>query len=310
MKRSSLVILFGASASLVLTSACEPEPPRAPIDVEEHVTDIEAWHEWRIEGLERPDGWLSLVGLLYLEPGAQTFGVAESNPIRFPEVAGYGNIGTFTVNDSTVTMSIASGVPVTYMGDPVSNMTLDVERAEFPENEIRLGTLRWHLLRRNGRFAIRLKDTLSAELVAFEGIDRFPIDTGWHRPARFETYDPPKPITIPNYGGYSNESTSPGAVVFDIDGETYRIDVTGQPGDSAFFMAFGDKSNGIDSYGGGRFIWIDGPDENGRTVIDFNRSYNPPCVFSGYATCPLPPRQNRLPVTIPAGEKQFHAVSH
>jgi uncharacterized protein (DUF1684 family) len=101
------------------------------------------------------------------------------------------------------------------------------------------------------------------------------------------------------------QEPSPGALVVEREGAEHRLDVTGKPGDAQYFLVFGDATNGHETYGGGRFVYVDAPGEDGRTVIDFNRAYNPPCVFTPYATCPLPPPQNRLPFGVEAGEKTW-----
>ena len=166
------------------------------------------------------------------------------------------------------------------------------------------------MIERQDLVGIRLKDTANAAIAQFQGIDTFPVDVAWSIPARFDRYDPPKDIEVPNILGYVSRQPSPGAVVFRVDEVRYRLDVTGDPGASSFFVTFGDATNGRETYGGGRFLAVVAPDERGRTHIDFNLAYNPPCVFTAFATCPLPPPQNRLPIRIEAGEKMYSGAAH
>jgi len=132
------------------------------------------------------------------------------------------------------------------------------------------------------------------------------VSLDWRLEARFDPYTPPKMIEVPNVLGQITPSPSPGAVVFRVGRERFRLDVTGNPEGRSFSIVFGDETNGLESYGGGRFLTVDAPDEDGRLFIDFNRAYNPPCVFTEFATCPLPPPQNNLAVRIEAGEKGGH----
>lgn len=281
---------------------CQPAPE--PIDPATHRAEVEAWREARWTDLERPDGWLSLVGLLWLEDGHNTFGADSSNDVVYPPNAAE-RIGGFDVHEGQVTMDVAPGVQVRSDGGVVQSLVM---RSEAVTDSVvaELGSLRWHVIQRQGRFAIRLKDSQSPTLLAFDGIDMFEVKARWRFVADFDRYDPPKMIKVPNILGTVSDQPSPGAVVFRVNGKTFRLDVTTERGNPNYFIAFADSTNGFDTYGGGRFVWVDAEDEDGHTVLDFNRSYNPPCVFTDFATCPLPPRQNRLPLHIDAGEKDYH----
>ncbi len=184
----------------------------------------------------------------------------------------------------------------------------EVAEPSFVRPTLRWGTLSWFVIKRGDRIGVRLKDSANPLLSSFEGVPMFDVDPAHRYEGRFETYDPPGLIMIPTILGDLNETESPGAVVFEVEGETHRLDMWKDSDDPAnFFTAFADLTNGDETYGGGKFIWVDAPDEQGRVVVDFNKSYNPPCVFTPYATCPLPPQQNRLDLAIRAGEKVFKA---
>lgn len=266
-------------------------------------TDWDAWRQTRLDGLRAPDGWLALAGLYWLDDGAHAFGSDSANALVFPPGAPP-HIGTFEVGDSTITMRVAPGVEVTHDGAAVSEIVLADDASGAP-TVVQLGSLSWHAIRRSRGLGIRLRDAESPVLAHFDGIATFEPDPSWRIPARFEPYDPPRLLPIPSITGVAEEEVSPGAVVFRHDGTEHRLNVTGTPGDAQYFLVFGDATNGRDTYGGGRFLYVDAPDADGRTVLDFNRAYNPPCVFTPYATCPLPPPQSRLPFHVEAGEKTW-----
>ena len=166
------------------------------------------------------------------------------------------------------------------------------------------GSLSFFAIRRGDRLGVRVKDSEAATLKAFHGLDYFPLEPKWKLVARFEAAAEPKEIPIPNALGFDEPILSPGHVVFTLDGVEHRLLALDDTGDGRLFLVFGDKTNGRETYGGGRFLYTD-PPQGGRVELDFNRAYNPPCVFTPYATCPLPPRENRLPMRIEAGEKSF-----
>ncbi len=215
-------------------------------------------------------------------------------------------MGSFFLEGTVVRMAVEPGVPVTHEGEPVTSLLLYSEAMGGRPATPRLGSLRWQVIQRQDLIGIRLRDTANAALEEFEGIETFPVSLDWRIPASFDWYDPPRIIEVPNVLGMISEQPSPGAVVFRVGGEKLRLDVTGNPEGRSFSIVFGDLTNGIETYGGGRFLSVGAPDEHGRTFIDFNLAYNPPCVFTEFATCPLPTRENILPVRIEAGEKGGH----
>jgi len=297
--RTAVCVLF-----LGLAAGCTPDLPQ--MDAAVHRDQVEEWHRNRIARLLEPEGWLSVIGLDWLEPGENSFGADSSNAVVFPSLEGVPALaGTFVLDGETVRMDVAPGVEITWNGQPVETLTLlgpELEEAVTP----RLGSLRWRALRRQNLTGIRLRDTAAAALAEFEGIQRFPVSLDWRIPARFEPHDPPKILEVPNVLGQISEQPSPGAVVFRAGGRRLSLDVTGDPRGGTLSIVFGDETNGLETYGGGRFLTVEAPDQEGRLFIDFNLAYNPPCVFTDYATCPLPTRDNRLPVAVEAGEKGKH----
>ena len=265
--------------------------------------DLEEWRDQRFTNLRKADGYLSLAGLYWLTDGEHTFGSDSSNSIVFPTNAPL-NIGTLVVLDSVVTMRVRPEVEVMVDDEAVGEMGM-VDDANGSPTIARLDSLNWRVINRSRGLAIRLMDTESEARRSFGGIDFFTPNRDWRLEARFEPYDPPLEIVMPSITGVDEKDTVPGVVVFEVEGAEYRLDVTGQPGDDRYFVVFGDATSGQETYGGGRFVWIDAEDEEGNIIIDFNRAYNPPCVFSPFATCPLPTPNNRLPLRIEAGELNY-----
>ena len=269
-----------------------------------YIKEIEDWHKQRVASLTKKDSWLSLAGLFWLSEGDNTFGSAEDNKIVFPRGKAPDRIGRFIVNGDDIKVKINPQVRVLHDGKPVSELALRHDLSGHP-TILTLGSLSWYVIKRGDRYLIRLKDSENPRLKQFKGIERYPVDMRWRIKARFEPYDPPKRIPIPNVLGQVSEEDSPGALAFEIDGTTYRLDPLGEAGDKELFIIFSDETSGRETYGAGRFLAVDAPNEKGFTYIDFNKAYNPPCAFSEFATCPLPPAQNRLPVKITAGEKDY-----
>ncbi|MDX1699992.1 MAG: DUF1684 domain-containing protein, partial [Melioribacteraceae bacterium] len=156
---------------------------------------------------------------------------------------------------------------------------------------------------RGDKYGIRLRD-LTADLVSdFKGIERFPVQDKWKIEAKFVKNNPPKKIMIPSIIGTVSESYSPGTLEFEFDNKEFRLSPI--KSGNRLFIVFADLTSGEETYGAGRFLYTNGPDSNNIVILDFNKAYNPPCAFSKYATCPLPPDENKLKVRISAGEKNY-----
>lgn len=272
-------------------------------DAESHKREVESWREERHGRLSQPDGWFSLVGLAWLEEGENTCGSDPASAIRFPGPAP-ARLGTLVKSGATVVFEPSSGIEVSIDGKAQGRTTSLVTDAEGEPSLLKWDSMQFYLIDRGGRIGVRIKDSASPALAAFTGIDNYPIDGRWRTEAQFVPYDPPKPITVPNVLGTRSEQPSPGAIELRMAGRTHRLDVL-PGGDGEYFVVFGDATNTKETYGGGRFLYVAEADEEGRVVVDFNKAYNPPCVFTPYATCPLPPRQNRLELAVHAGEKMY-----
>ncbi len=278
---------------------CKQKPQADP----EYVKQIEKWDQRRVERLKADDGWLNLAGRFWLKPGENTFGTSKDNNIVIESSKLPDHIGTFIFKDSTVTFKAKDGVDVLLNGKPVKEVVM-IGDQEKDMTVLQVGSIKFNLIIRDTLYGIRARD-LNSELVKnFKGIERFPIDESWNIKAKYEAYNPPKEIAVPNVLGQISKEKSPGAVVFERGGKTYKIDAVDEGGDK-LFLIIADETSGEDTYGGGRFMYVNKPDSTGSIDLDFNKAYNPPCVFTKYATCPLPPEQNYLKLRIEAGEKMY-----
>jgi len=287
------IIILAASGC----SEKEPEPKGTP----EYITEIEQWHQKRIERLKKDTGWLNLVGLYWLKEGENSFGSSEENDIKFPDNSSP-KIGTIILKDSSLTFKSADGVDVLNNGVKVTELELK-DDLTGKRTTLASGSLRWYIIKRGERYGIRLRDVESPILKGFKDIDIYAINEDWRIEATFIPYDPPKQILIPNILGTVEEDNSPGALSFIKDGKSYKLDAI--ESSNGFFIIFADETSGKETYGAGRFLYTDKPDSNNKVILDFNIAYNPPCVFTKYATCPLPPKQNYLHLKITAGEKMW-----
>ncbi|HEX8439336.1 DUF1684 domain-containing protein [Archangium sp.] len=270
-----------------------------PLDLE---AETRAWHQKRIANLTSDDGWLTLVGLHWLKEGDNDFGSSEENECVFPPGTP-ARIGTLTLKGGKVTLAVAPGVTLTRDGQPFTGGALRNDTEGTPDM-LSLGSLRFFVIRRGERFGIRVKDTEAEARKKFHGVPTYPVSAAWRVEGRFEPATTPRKLAVPTVLGTVEELDSPGTAVFTVNGQEYRLDVSQEPGDKQLFIIFSDLTNRTETYGSGRFLYADLP-RDGKVVLDFNRAYNPPCAFSPYATCPLPPPQNRLKLRVEAGEKRY-----
>ena len=297
---SALKIILLVIAIILVFISCkekEPEPKGTP----EYITEIEQWHQKRIGRLKKDTGWLNLVGLYWLKEGENIFGSSEENDIKFPDNSPQ-KIGKIILKDSSLTFKSADGVDVLNNGVKVTELELNDNLTGKPIT-LASGSLRWYIIKRGGKYGIRLRDVESPILKEFKNIDVYSINEDWRIEATFKPYDPPKQILIPNILGTTEEDKSPGALSFTKYGRSYKLDAI--ESSNGFFIIFADETSGKETYGAGRFLYTDKPDSNNKVILDFNIAYNPPCVFTKYATCPLPPKQNYLHLKITAGEKMW-----
>lgn len=294
-------------ALLLVAVACASVAIAGPL--EDEVAAVHAWRAGRVAEIAGEDGWLTVVGLHWLRPGANSVGRARDNDVVLAGRALAAHAGRFVVDGRSVRFEPAPGSGVTADGHPAEPREV-APSAERDGIVLSSGSLRFFVIERGGRFALRVRDLESRARREFHGLDYFPIDPSWTFDARFERYDPARRITIINVLGDEVEMLAPGAIIFDRDGREWRLDALLEAeGDDHLFVMFADGTSGHETYGAGRFLHV--PLPAGPSVrVDFNEAYNPPCAFTGFATCPLPPPQNRLELAVRAGEVRYRGGAH
>ena len=250
-------------------------------------SEIAEWRRAREERLKADGGWLSVAGLFWLREGPNRFGRDASNEIVLPD--GPAHAGTFELRNGKVTVA-SDGKPRLIEPD-----STDVAK---------VGRLSLFVIKRGDRYGIRLKDPDSEYRRNYHGIQYYPPNESWRITAKW--VPAPKKIPILNIIGVTEHSESPGYAMFQIGGKEHRVAPIFETADAKeLFYIFRDLTTGKETYPAGRFLYSDLP-KDGKVVLDFNKAYNPPCAFTPYATCPLPPRENYLQVRIDAGEKTYH----
>jgi len=267
----------------------------------EYEMSIQNWQQQRVNSLTSPNGWLTLVGLYWLKEGINTMGSAATNSIILPNNAPkhLGSIELLT--DSLYFRNLSRATQV--------NEAKFKEGQIFSDGDGEISTINYkslfaYVIKRGPKYGLRLRDTSVAERYSLKKIPSFPINESWKKKARY--IKPPKGTTIPitNAVGVTEENPVLGYLEFDHNNKTHRLTAI-YGGPLQYFLIIADKTTSDQTYGGGRFIYVNKPDAEGYITIDFNKAYNPPCVFTDFATCPLPPKENILPFRIEAGEKNM-----
>ncbi len=267
----------------------------------DYKTQILEWRERRVKSLTSDSGWLTVSGLFWLKEGKNSVGTAPGNAILLPKGSAADSLGVIEFHNGMTTFEAAPGADVTVDGKPATSVALKPDTSGEP-NMIQTRALTMFVIRRGKRFGIRLRDRNSEMRKNFTEIKYFPISEAYRVKAKFVPSNPPKMISVPNILGETSDEPSPGYAEFTLRGHACRLTPVTE-GDQLFFI-FKDLTSGKETYPPGRFLYTDTP-KNGEVVLDFNKSYNPPCAFTPYATCPLPPAENRLPIRIEAGELRY-----
>jgi len=275
-------------------------------DDEAYRAEIDAWHAQRLERLRSETGWLTLVGLHPLGQGENRLGSARANDIVMTKKAP-ARLGRLSLAGAQAEFYGTAGVPVflwqdgAVSGTPFAGGPIRTD-GQGPPDMLASGYLVFYVIQRGEKYFLRVKDRDSEVLREFEGIARYPVFNSWRVTATLE--GEPGTMRVANVLGQVAAEPSPGTLVFELKGQTCRLRPTGKVGEG-LFVVFGDISNGAGTYPSGRFLATDPPAADGTYILDFNRAYNPPCVFSEHATCPLPGPENMLLVAITAGEKMW-----
>ena len=294
-------------ALVVLLAACgEDKAPKAdsgPAVDPAFAAAQQAWRTQRQEDLVRPDGWTSLVGLHQLQLKAHYIGTDAGNGIRL--AVGPGKLGMVTDGEGRIRFTPEPGVAITFNGEPAKG-AIDVPDDRQPTPGLigfDEGKGLLSVIERGGHHYLRLKHADAPARVNFSGLRYWPANPAWTVQARFVPHPPGKTLPIVDIISVTTETPNPGAVEFEHDGKRYRMEALGDASGGLFFV-FADRTSGHGSYPAGRFLDTAAP-VNGVVTLDFNQAYNPPCAFTPFATCPLPPPENRLDLAVTAGEQAY-----
>jgi hypothetical protein len=266
------------------------------------ISDWRADHEAK---LKADDGWLTVVGLTWLKEGDSRVGSNPSFEVRLPKSAP-GNVGTLTLKGGKVRFRPAKGVTVTMNGAPAQEAEL---KPDIDPNYDRLavGRVKFFIVQREDRIGVRIKDNDSAPRREFTGLKWYPVDPSWRILAKFVPWDKPRKVTFDTAVGVKEQDESPGYISFERNGKEYRLEPVVDGKELWFVMR--DQTSGKTTYGASRFVYAtmpkNGVKQSGTVELDFNKAENPPCVFTDFATCPLPLPQNRLPLAVTAGEMMY-----
>jgi uncharacterized protein len=285
--RAALVMV----ATLALGAAADPQ----------YEATLAKWRKNREAQLTADDGWLTVAGLFWLKAGTNRFGTDPSNDIVLPRGSAPATAGSFQFDGSQTRIQVQGAAPVTVNGKPVSSAEIKPDTGGAPDI-VRIGDLSMFVIKRGGRFGIRLRDKNSERRRSFGGLRWYPVKDSYRVTARFVPYSPPRKIPIINVLGDVDDMESPGYVEFMLGGQKCQLaPVVEGPKATELFFILRDQTSGVETYPAGRFLYTDLP-KNGEVVLDFNMAVNPPCAFTSFATCPLPPKQNQLPLRVEAGE--------
>jgi hypothetical protein len=292
----SLTLALGLVSQLALTAV--------PAGFAE--ADYRSWQQTRLDNLRKPDSWLSLIGLVWLESGRHSVGSGADRHYQLG--GGPDALGTLDLHDDQVWFEPASGVEVKLDGAPISARTQLHSDAAGTPSKLEFGDTHFILIERGGKLGLRVKSTAAPVLTGFTGIDTYAYDPKWVVTADWLPFEHEQTLEIATIIGTIEPTPSHGKAQFSIDGQTFTLQPTTE-GDALFFV-FGDRTNGRETYGMARFLYAKLTADGRHVVLDFNRTYNPPCAFTPYATCPLPTPENRLDLAVTAGEKKYADAAH
>jgi uncharacterized protein (DUF1684 family) len=302
-------IVIASVLLLAISTYCYAGPAQIAPSPAPDASYRDAFEKWKTElADDLRENWLSLAGLFWLKPGTSSFGSDPRNQIVLPSGTVPAHAGSFEFDGQRVTVKILPGVGATVAGKPTSSVELQSDATEHPA-VLEIGSLRMRVIKRGERIGIRVKDLKSAAAQNYRGGTFFPLDANYRITASWVPSNGKKTVDVPNVLGDVTPTPVTGEAHFKINGQDVSLtDLGGDPSKGLFFV-FNDLTSKTDTYPGGRFLDTD-PVANGTVVLDFNRAHSPPCAVTPYATCPLAPKENRLSVAIPAGEKYDRKNAH
>lgn len=310
MARNLALVACALALAACTRSPQSPENEATTMNTDKaFLAEETAWRKQRLDNLVRPDGWTSLIGLHWVELKAHYIGSGETSGIRLAK--GPPKLGLLQIDDGKLFFTPENDVALTLDDEPLTGrVELHDDSAQAPSvigfDE---GKGQLMVIERGGRHALRVKHADAESRTQFAGLDYWPADPAWRIEGRFVANPPGSTVPIVDIIGMTNEIPNPGAIEFEHDGKTHRIEALDEGGDE-LFLIFADRTSGHGSYGAGRYMYVDKPGADGKVVLDFNHAYNPPCAFTPFATCPLPSPENRLDLAITAGEKQYAGSVH
>jgi len=266
----------------------------------EYQKEMEQWKKKRLQAIIGEGGWGTLVGLEWLKDGENTMGSDSTNTIIFPWEAP-ADLGSFFKQGDEIIFKAYPDVDVMVADSAVDMVSVTEESNPVFQWE----TFQWYIIKRGNKYGVRIKNSQSEIVKNFKGLHYFPLDPKWRVKARFEKHDPPKTMKIQNVLGMIDDYPNPGKLTFKIDGDEYTLEALDE-GTDEYFIIFSDETSDKETYGSGRYMYIPKEPVDGYLTLDFNKAYNPPCAFTPYATCPLPPVENQLPIAVTAGELMYH----
>jgi len=276
--------------------------PLTALAQEPHRESVDAWHANRMTRLKSEDGWLSLIGLDWLNPGENTLGSAPGSTVLLPVGTAPAKAGLLILEGTSVRLQPLPGSGLLLNGKPASEAVLKADTEGRPD-VLQAGRVKFHIIRRGTRFGVRLKDPETPARKAFKGVPRYPVDPAWRVVADFVAYPSPQVRDIPTVLGTTEPMSAPGLLKFRLGGQEVTLEpMVEDPEHPELFLIFKDATSAHGTYPAGRFLYADMP-KDGKVILDFNRAINPPCAFTLFATCPLPPKQNQLSVPVTAGDK-------
>jgi uncharacterized protein len=301
-------IALAVASALAMSTAFASQQAKAPdaLDTAMYVDSINAWRAQAETGLKRDNGWLTLAGRYVMKQGESTIGTAAGSDILLPAGVGPERLGTILVEPNKVTLKLRDGIAMKkgdkeFTGERV--MGTDTSTRDW----VSLGRMAFHVIQRDDRFVLRLADNESDVRKSFAGRTWFDVKPTMKVAGKFVPYKTGKKIQIINVLDEASDEPSPGYVEFKLAGKTYKLDAVAEAKDKELFIILKDATATKETYGAGRFLAVEWPEavraKGGPVTIDFNKVYNPPCAFSAYTTCPLPPKQNILNTRLEAGEK-------
>jgi uncharacterized protein len=290
---AGLLLLFGAAAA-----AGQPAGG--------YRKTIAEWRAHQEAQLKADDGWLTVVGLHWLKEGESRVGSNASFEVPLPKSAP-DRVGTITIRAGMVRFKPAEGVAVSLNGKPTT-VEAELKPDTTPKYDVlAIGRVKFFVIKREDRFGVRVKDNDSTARKEFSGLRWYPVDASWRVQGRFIPWYKPHPLTFETTVGMKERDESPGYVSFQRNGKRFTMEPVVDGKQLWFVMR--DGTSGKTTYAASRFLYADPPKDgihkSGSVELDFNRAENPPCVFTDFATCPLPPAQNRLPLAVTAGEQTY-----